>query len=175
MLAVLEPILTALHAGRLGAALELMLARWRRAPHPRLADAIDALSAIARVPTPDELRSNHPDHDGVWAVRMSRHTVLELPALLDTLPDTALAEANYRMGMLAHVPDDPRVEAALVGWLETLPFQSYKSQRFWTLVFARLERLRDTRQRARLALLDQHLADNVLGGRMNQTLRDQLA
>lgn len=62
-----------------------------------------------------------------------------LPALLEALPSGTSSEAAGRLAALEGW-DDPRIELALLGWLESLPFRTRPNcEVFWQPVFERME------------------------------------
>ncbi|MCB9675699.1 MAG: TIGR02996 domain-containing protein [Alphaproteobacteria bacterium] len=143
-------------------ALTALLARWRQAPDPVLADAIDVVSAKAAAPA----------FGGTLAKQMqaalgavAKPDMVQLPAILDAAarqrgidPVSDLLDA-----LLASWPPDPRIGTALMGWIERPPWTSQRSQRIWRRAFRLLEALGDARIQ-RLAEVDTNRAFPGLTG-----------
>jgi uncharacterized protein (TIGR02996 family) len=134
----------ALHANEPTQALTALLAVWRTARHPRIADAIDLVSrqTANNAQIPGKSVSERDDH---WRAIANKPQPTELPRLLAALWPKQWRPARPLLDLLDGWPEDPRLAAALVRALVDPPYDSNASMALYELMFEKLGRLGDRR------------------------------
>ncbi|MCB9674899.1 MAG: TIGR02996 domain-containing protein [Alphaproteobacteria bacterium] len=120
--------------------LDGLLETWRATRDPRVADAIEAVSAGL-----SETLSFDPHDPDSW---MARARVADARGRGELLARWFPPDWRVFADQLVVVegwPDDPRTAGALCGLLRAAPFRSHPSREAWARVYALLERLRDPR------------------------------
>jgi uncharacterized protein (TIGR02996 family) len=140
---VLEPALKALEEGREADALRLLLEAWRASKAPAIASAIDALSkridAMRNLVRPAPVKLD----DKQWMPLAAKGDPVDVGLLLSTFLTHRSVEAAKRLEKLAAIAPDPRVSAAIAGWIATPPYQARTTVPFWKKAFERLIALDD--------------------------------
>ncbi|MDQ3369019.1 MAG: TIGR02996 domain-containing protein, partial [Myxococcota bacterium] len=107
-----------------------------------------------------------------WATLARQCTAADVPALLESLTDGSWGEGYLRLVHVARWPADPRIEDALVRWLETVPYRS-TSAPFYKAVLALASRIRNPALLPRLEAADALIEANV-SATLGDWLRRQL-
>jgi uncharacterized protein (TIGR02996 family) len=148
----------ALAAGDPGAALGDLLEIWRSLRAPPLAELVERVSArLAGTGAAALSRRTQKATLEAWVERARQRD----PADVGILVDPALfplgrdwAKAGAQLTELASFEPDPRIAAALAGWLLRPPFDSAASRDTWRLVLEELVRHDDPRTVERLGACD---------------------
>jgi len=149
----LAAAVVAVRAGRLGDALAPLLAAWRTRPSAKLAGVISTVSNRTKLDAPS-LRGKTAAAIARWNELAARATGAELPALLASLADASSGEAIKRLAHVARWMPDPRVDEAIAGLFESVPYRATSTQPFWTKLFGLATAITDPRQLVRLEQAD---------------------
>ena len=125
-------------------ALSALLAAWRTARHPRIADVIDVISRQVANTAPIPGKSVN-ERDDQWRAIAKHPQPTELPRLLAALWPKQWRPARPLLDLLDRWPADPRLAAALVQALVDPPYNSNASMALYELMFEKLGRLGDRR------------------------------
>ena len=125
-------------------ALSALLAAWRTARHPRIADAIDIVSkqVANTAPIPGKSVNERDDH---WRAIAKRQQPTELPRLLAALWPKQWRPARPLLDLLDRWPEDPRLAKGLVQAIVDPPYNSGASMALFELMFEKLDKLGDRR------------------------------
>lgn len=153
--------------------LAALLAMWKDAPSAELAALVARASALVP-PTATGLRGKTAAVTAAWKTLAKDPPPREIPALLEGLADATSAEGVKRLALVGTWPPDPRVEAALVGLVEHVPYRATSTQPFWRALWPLLRELREPSLVERLRAADASIEKNV-AVTMGAWLRGQLA
>jgi len=157
----LPEALVAVREGRYADALAALLAGWQHEPSPELRGLIDRLSRVVSRPVPPELHGRGAAAAAAWRTLAARASVADVPALAATLTQASSRDAAARLDELVEWMPDPRIDAVLVGWLETVPYRATMTRPFWRKAFAVMRELHDRELWPRLEAADAAIAKNV--------------
>ncbi|MCA9618034.1 MAG: TIGR02996 domain-containing protein [Myxococcales bacterium] len=118
------------------AALEAVVARWRKQRAPALGDLAATLEAGLERPSLDAKRAE--DRAALWTTALAGSVVEQGAAFADllTTPMTASVARLEALSALAQKEPDPRMGVAVEQLLRALPRTSDSSKPFWTALFA---------------------------------------
>lgn len=140
---------TAVREGRHADALEHALAEWATRPSGKLAAVIARLTERTRVELP-AVRGKTAAALKAWDARAAAASVVERPALLEALADAPSGKALERLAHVARWMPDPRVDDAILGLVEAVPYRATSTKPFWTALWPLARAITDPRQLVRL-------------------------
>ncbi len=130
-------------AGRIGAAIDAMLARWRETRVPELADLVDRATRL--LPTYDLPFVVHAnDFETPWRAAFERDPMAAMPQLLQHINLGGPKLAERRLVELGNLPDDPRI-ALRFAELCTVWGVSAERTQYWKSLLQQLARIGDVR------------------------------
>jgi len=159
---------------RLPDALAALLAGWQHEPSPELRALIERLSQLVSREPPSELRGRSAAAREAWAKLAARATVGDVPALVATLVEVSSGDAAKRLAFVTEWMPDPRIDAVLAGWLESVPYRATMTRPFWRKAFATMREIRDPAVVPRLESADARITASVAPS-MAAWLRSELA
>lgn len=128
------------------AELERLLEWWAAHRDLRLVPLIDQLSELA---LPPEARELGPLDEAQWLAGAAEASLAVRALYLRSLSrDCKLRMMTPRLELIAEWAPDPRVGAALLDMVETLPWVSTSSRKMWRVLFDLLRTLEDPRSLA---------------------------
>jgi uncharacterized protein (TIGR02996 family) len=145
----LDAARAALQHNRFDEALGALLLAWRTRPSARLAELITAVSERCKVEVAG-VRGRTAVATKAWLARADTATALEIPALLEALADARSQQAMERLAHVARWMPDPRVDDAILGWIEAVPYRATSTRPFWTALWPLARAITDPRQLPRL-------------------------
>lgn len=132
-----------------GISIDALLALWRVSPHPLLAEAIDALTAVH----PPPMLHGRTQKDTIArlsAVLEAEGNDADLGAALRAFPTGKLADATLQLDQLLQQPRDPRMAARMLDLLADPPYRTPKAHAWWLQVLALVIKTGDPRSAARV-------------------------
>jgi uncharacterized protein (TIGR02996 family) len=144
---LLEQARQHLDAGRIAAAIDAMIERWRTDRANELADLIDRATRL--LPTYDLTLGPLSKKDDPWLAAFERGPMAAMPQLLQSIN---VGDARYggskladrRLLELANLPDDPRVALRLAELASIFGVSPERTQ-YWKSLLEQLARIRDPR------------------------------
>ncbi|MEJ7603766.1 MAG: TIGR02996 domain-containing protein [Kofleriaceae bacterium] len=170
-----EAVTHALAAARQGdhaAALDRLIDAWAGAPSPELAVLISTASVLAR-PTMTTVRGKTASARQAWDALAATHAPAGLPTLLESLADVSSGDGAQRLATIATWRPDPRIDDAVVGLLETVPYRATSTKKFWIVLWPLVLAIRNRDLLARLDAVSAAIEANV-AATMSEWLRAKL-
>lgn len=129
--------------------IDALLDLWRATPHPLLAEAIDALTAV-RPPLMLHGRTQKDTIKRLGAVLGAAGNDADLGAALRVFPAGKLADATVQLNQLLERPRDPRMAARAIDMLADPPYRTPKAHAWWQRVLVLVIKMGDPRSLARV-------------------------
>jgi uncharacterized protein (TIGR02996 family) len=135
--------LSEVQSGRREAALGSLLAAWRAARAPAIADAIDALSMVLTPAQPPIRATGALSAKKAWYATAAAATPESMGRLLESLPEGN--DRCLRLRTLRQGGPDPRVGTAARTWLEQPPLRGPRRRGFYLALVELLAHVGDVR------------------------------
>ena len=169
----LERAIKSARAGDHVAVLEVLVAAWPLAPSPELAALVGAATALTR-PVASAIRGKTKAARDAWDALAAEQAARDVGLLLESLADVTSGDGALRLATVATWRPDPRIEEAVVGLLETVPYRATSTRKFWIALWPFVRAIKNPALLARLEAVDASIQKNV-AVTMGDWLRGQLA
>jgi uncharacterized protein (TIGR02996 family) len=147
-------------SGDHAAVLDVLVAAWPLAPSADLDAMINAATVLAK-PAVAAIRGKTKAIRQAWDALAARREPRDVGLLLESLADVSSADGALRLATVAEWRPDPRIENAVVGLLETVPYRATSTRKFWTALWPFVHAIRNPALLPRLEACDASIAKNV--------------
>lgn len=135
---------------------DTLLTLWQATPHPLLAEAIDALTAVHPAPMLHG-RTQKDTIKNLTAVLAAKDNAADLGAALRAFPTGKLTDGRAQLDQLLERPRDPRIATRVFDLLADPPYRTPKAHAWWQRALALLIKMGDPRSAARAQTAIDHM------------------